>query len=233
LICPQCQTDNPTHIGFCSHCGFRFGTEGVAADSPPAGKGPVRKGLAIASLVLGVLSLLTCSLFLIGGLAGIALGITALVKRSNRPDQYGGAGMALAGIVLNALSFCVSIVAAIAIPNLLKSRQAANEAVAIIELRTIVAAEYTHFSMKNGYGSLEELASEGLVGRMVASGTNSGYQIRVRVKGNSFEATAIPQSAGTFGTGNRSFYTSSDAIIRSAPGSREATGSDPPIEDFR
>ena len=56
-----------------------------ASASPP----PLRKGLAIASLVLGVLSLPTCGLLGIGALVGIRLGIGALLKAKKAPHEFG------------------------------------------------------------------------------------------------------------------------------------------------
>src|SRR5687767_6068788 len=93
---------------------------------------PPRRGLAIASLVLGILGLPTLGLVGVGALAGIVLGIVALVKASRAPGEYGGRGLAVAGIALSTISivvmpFVLGIVAAIAIPSLLRARISANE----------------------------------------------------------------------------------------------------------
>lgn len=76
--------------------------------SSPIAARPDRKGLAIASLVLGVLSLFSfCLVFCAGplGLAGIITGIAGL-KSSQR-------GLAIAGIVLSALGLVISVVLAL------------------------------------------------------------------------------------------------------------------------
>lgn len=46
---------------------------------------PQRKGLAIASLVIGIVSILTCGGLLVGPLVGIVLGILALNKVKSDP----------------------------------------------------------------------------------------------------------------------------------------------------
>jgi len=68
------------------------------------------------------------------------------------------------GIILSVLSvvlmpFVVGIIAAIAIPSFLRARVSANEAAAIGDVRTVLAAEAAYGSANNGhYGTLECLA---------------------------------------------------------------------------
>src|SRR5687767_15515591 len=60
----------------------------------------------------------------------------------------------------------IAIVAAIAIPNLLASRRAANEASAISSLRTIHSAEVTYFATSGAntnYGDLAALGTADLI----------------------------------------------------------------------
>ena len=124
-----------------------------------------RRGLAITSLVLGILGLPTLGLVGIGALAGIALGVIALVNASRHPAEYAGRGFAIAGIALSVLSvsvmpFVLGIVAAIAIPSLLRARVAANEAAAIGDIRTVISAEAEYQTANGGYyGPLECLAA--------------------------------------------------------------------------
>lgn len=68
-------------------------------------------GLAIASLVCGILGVLTGIFIFSGlslGLAGIVLGIVALVKVKN--GTASGKGMAIGGIVTGALGMIVAVV---------------------------------------------------------------------------------------------------------------------------
>lgn len=65
-----------------------------------------KTGLAIASLVLGIISILCCCFGLgwIFGIIGLALGIVSLVQKK------GGKGMAIGGIVTGALSLLGTII---------------------------------------------------------------------------------------------------------------------------
>ena len=78
-----------------------------------------RRGFAIASLVLGILGLPTIGLLGVGAMVGIILGVVALVKARNAPAQYGGRGLAVAGIALSVISILltpiIGIIAALAI----------------------------------------------------------------------------------------------------------------------
>jgi type II secretory pathway pseudopilin PulG len=114
--------------------------------------GPPRTGLAIASLVLGLLSFFTCGLAGIGALTGLVLGIVALAKESRQPRTYGGRGMAIAGVILNAIGvLALPMAAAIAIPSLLRARVAANEAAAIADVQTLISAQVAYGSANGGY----------------------------------------------------------------------------------
>src|SRR5262245_8119558 len=58
----------------------------------------------------------------------------------------------------------ILIIATIAIPSLLRSRQAAQESSAVAQIRTINTAEVTYLSSAAGnYGSIPELVTAGLL----------------------------------------------------------------------
>jgi prepilin-type processing-associated H-X9-DG protein len=67
----------------------------VSSPPPPART----SGMAIASLVLGCLGLLTCG---VTSLVGLILGIIALVRINKSNGQLGGQGLALAGTIVSA-----------------------------------------------------------------------------------------------------------------------------------
>lgn len=75
---------------------------------PPIAPQP-QQGLAVASLVCGIFSVTIgwCYVGLVSGPVAIALGIAALVQVKNKPEQYGGKPLAIAGIVTGALPFVV------------------------------------------------------------------------------------------------------------------------------
>ncbi|HET7746415.1 MAG TPA: DUF4190 domain-containing protein [Vicinamibacteria bacterium] len=126
--------------------------------------GPKKQGMAIASLVIGILAIPTLGCLLIGAAVGIVLGVVALTRASREPEVYGGKGMAIGGIVASAFSVLVAIplggiVAAIAIPSLLRARVSANEAASIGDLRSIISAQAAYHSVAGHYGSLDCLAA--------------------------------------------------------------------------
>ena len=69
----------------------------------------------------------------------------------------------------------IAIVAAFAIPNLMKSRMSANETSASGALRAIMSAEATYMNRYGIYGSLAQLSAEGLIDSSLAGGKKSGY----------------------------------------------------------
>jgi len=116
----------------------------------------------------------------------------------------------------------IGIIAAIAIPNLLASKRAANEGSAIASLRTLTGAEATYQSTAGAgeYGDLAALMGEGLVDSVLGAGAKSGYDYTVVPTASSatnpalFDAGCVPQAATGIGaTGTRSFYTNESGVI--------------------
>jgi len=119
----------------------------------------------------------------------------------------------------------IGIIAAIAIPNLLASRRAANEGSAISSLRTLHSAQSTYQSAKGAgnYGSLKDLQGAGLIDETLGNSTTSGksgYLFTVGKTDTSsgnpaiFGVLATPVSpSGTGATGNRDFVISTPGVI--------------------
>ena len=62
----------------------------------------------------------------------------------------------------------ILIIATIAIPSLLRSRQSAQESSAVAQIRTINTAEITYLSSNQGsYGAIPELITHGVDGYLV------------------------------------------------------------------
>jgi type IV pilus assembly protein PilA len=117
----------------------------------------------------------------------------------------------------------IGIIAAIAIPNLLASRKAANEAAAIGTLRTVISAESTYQSTVGAgkYGASADLGPAGakLIDAVVADNTveKSGYKFDMTTVGADktlFDATAVTDSNSK---GNRSFLTTEAGVIYGSP----------------
>ena len=127
----------------------------------------------------------------------------------------------------------ILIIAAIAIPNLLRSRIAANEASAVGSIRTINTAEVTYSSsspdcgfttLSNLGGSGGNTTGAGLIDAVLANGIKSGYSFGTTVSGGSgtcgaglgtpnsqYTVTGAPQSAQT---GQRYFFSDQSGVIR-------------------
>ncbi len=105
----------------------------------------------------------------------------------------------------------ILIIATIAIPSLLRSRQAAQESSAVAQVRTINTAEVTYLSSNGGnYGSIPELITQGFLDGRFANSV-SGYTFTVTASGPDYTVNATPTStnAGRYG-----YYSIPDAVIR-------------------
>ena len=121
----------------------------------------------------------------------------------------------------------ILIIAAIAIPNLLRARLAANESSAVASLKAINTAEalYLINYPMSGYGTLTQLsgnepctpssAAACLIDSSLASGAKGGYIFNVELTGSApasnYLATAVPATVGS--TGQRSFCSTNQAAI--------------------
>ena len=196
MFCRTCGMANPDSGQFCSKCGqplaavaARTATAPVTGSSfatppPLAGEAPT-SGKAIGSLVCGIFAF-----FLPASIAAIILGHISLSDIRNSAGRIGGKGIAIAGLVLGYLGLIIipiMIVAAIAIPNLLRARMAANEASAVGSLRTINNAAMVYATtFENGFpSSLEGFGRAtagdatcnhaGLLGAPLTYGRKTGY----------------------------------------------------------
>lgn len=107
----------------------------------------------------------------------------------------------------------IAIIAAIAIPNLLRSRLQSNESAAIGNLKSIVGAEVAYNSANGTYtSSFDDLTSatppflDGDWGN-----TKQGYDYTLGGGGNNFTCNADPNDPGV--SGNRYFYTDASGVI--------------------
>jgi uncharacterized membrane protein YphA (DoxX/SURF4 family) len=74
---------------------------------------PLSQGLATASLVCGILSLIGCCLWPVSGplaVVAIVLGFVALGKAKSNPAAYGGKGMAKSGLIIGFLGLLATLV---------------------------------------------------------------------------------------------------------------------------
>ena len=140
----------------------------------------------------------------------------------------------------------ILIIAAIAIPNLIRSRIAANQASAVASLRTLNTSEITYtstfnvgFSANMSYlaspttaGAVPTSTAAGMIDSVLAAGIKSGYSF-IYSPGpsdssgriNQYQFTAQPISSST---GTNFYYTDQSGVIRQNS-TTAAASSDSPL----
>jgi hypothetical protein len=91
----------------------------------PSSATPPKSGLSTTSLILGVLSIVPCSIF--AGVPAIITGHIAHSRAKKQPELYGGAGTALAGLIMGYVSLgltvlMIPLLAALMLPALAKAK---------------------------------------------------------------------------------------------------------------
>lgn len=210
------------------------------------GDGELKKGLATASLVLGIVNLCVTGIFFVPSIVGIVMAVVARKRAKLEPYVYGGEGLATAGLVTNIISAALVvpllIIMAIAIPNLLAARRAANEGASIAVMRNIHAAEATYQATtgRGSFGTFDELAAAQLINpELAATGRRYGYKFKLEIGPSytalreysetaGFHLVAVPQDYGS--SGLRSFYIDETGVIRGEDThGAEATALTPPV----
>jgi len=231
--CPNCRANLADFVAVCPYCGA-----GVPAAQPaapgPTWTGPTpTSGKATASLVCGLVFFFWPAT----SIAAVVLGHIALSEIKRSAGRLAGRGMALAGLALGyiGLSFLpLLIIAAIAIPNLLRARAKANEASAVATLRTLntALAGYSSRCANQGYPATlaslgpgdpgsDRCAHAGLVDAELAAAIPARAGYRFFYNPNAYDAqgrvvrfalAADPASPGISGV--RHFYSDETGVIR-------------------
>ncbi len=122
----------------------------------------------------------------------------------------------------------IGIIAAFAVPNLVRSKSAAREAAAISAVRSLVNAQATYISTKNSgtfAADLSILEATGLIDSVLASGTIDAYSLSVSGDNSGYEINARPLGYGSSAT--RSFYSDESGVIRYNTADAAATAGSP------
>jgi hypothetical protein len=177
VFCSGCGHNISVSEKFCGMCGKE-----TSATSPPVPVlGPAAEGTifpaqtsnkAVASLV--------CGLFIFAfplSILAVIFGHLSVSEIRKSAGRLKGEGMATAGLILGYIGLAiiplVLIIAAIAIPNLLRARLAANESSAIASVKTLLAAErgYSSSHPQSGFTCrFSDLSNSGLIDSSLAQG---------------------------------------------------------------
>jgi type IV pilus assembly protein PilA len=180
-ICAACGNNVAAEDRFCRVCGR------PAASAPPSAVGthpaevPETSGKAIISLICSLLFFIPLAF-----IAAIVFGHLAISEIRRSAGRLKGQGIAITGLVLGYLWIVfvpvILIIAAIAIPNLLRARMAANESSAVASIRTLVVAEVSYSAAHGDLGftcSLSDLEKERLINSQLARGQRNGYRFEL------------------------------------------------------
>jgi type IV pilus assembly protein PilA len=226
MVCSQCGQPAADGTGFCSSCGAAIApanpAANVASPAPPTPTPlpfPTTSGKSVASLIFG------CFFFLFpSAVLAIILGHLSLSEIGKSAGRIKGRGMAITGLVLGYLGISfipLVIIAAVAIPNLLRARIAANESSAVASVRTLNNAEDSYAIAHPGTGytcSLSDLRQ--LIDSNLVGGEKSGYIFEIDgcvadpAKGSIFKYQIAAHPEQTNQTGVRAFCTDESAVIR-------------------
>lgn len=251
MYCRYCAAEIPDNSQFCPKCGAPLG---AVWGAPPPGAFPPpppmpfeqakTSGKAIASLVCG------CLFFLFPvPIVGIVLGHMALSEIRRSAGQIKGEGLAIAGLVAGYASGVflpfLLILAAIVIPNLVRTRLVPNEAGAIgtLHLYNQKISAYAKLCPDRGYPASNANLGPGkgdceranLVAPTLSSGQplNSGYFFFYQAAGRDRSGHTLHYTinADPFQgrqRGLRHFFTDETGVIRYAV-DRPADKNSPPL----
>jgi len=228
-FCAACGNSIPEGERFCRVCGrdsAQDGAPATIATTPYATPVPTAPGAtsgkAIGSLVCGLLFF-----FFPASIVAVVLGHIALSEIKKSGGRIGGQGLAIAGLVLGYAGIVfipfILIIAAIAIPNLLHARMAANEASAVSNVRMLGTAEISYASNHPDEGftcSFTDLSRENLIAGELASGRKTGYTFELANcsaeptggANTKFQVVAYPQSPNQ--SGRRAFCSDESQVIK-------------------
>lgn len=233
--CPSCSGNVADFVAVCPYCGAAVAVAQVPqfAGQPAFSGPPQNSGKALASLICGVVFFF----WPLSAVAAIVLGHLALSDIKRSAGRLAGRGLAIGGLVTGYIGVSIIpllIIAAIAIPNLLRARMAANEASAVGSLRTYNTAMITYALQcpNQGYPTSLTFLGPGATGADKCTRANlvdslmgaempvkNGYRFFYAAESYDtsghvvkYALAADPVTPGT--TGMRHFFTDESGVIR-------------------
>lgn len=195
-------------------------------------------GKAVASLILGIMSV-AMFLSFITGIPAVILGHLSRKSIRESMGRLKGDGMALAGLIMGYISIAaipmILIIAAIAIPNLLRAKMSANTSAAASVVRTVNTSQVTYSSTYPAKGYARDLATLGpdsssqcstpsethaclIDGVLANANIKNGFRFSMNAVCGSdgvctdYVLLATPVNAST---GTQNFCSTADAVVRS------------------
>ncbi len=147
----------------------------------------------------------------------------------NNPKRFSDKGFSLVELLIVLL--IIGIIAQMAIPHLMQSKLAANEASAITTVRSVLNAETLYVTTVGSgrYANMAALVSGMLVDTVVGSSTKDGYVFSISLGAGATSFAIDARPTGFLNSGIRSFYADETAVIRYTTANSAATASDKPL----
>lgn len=143
MYCAKCGAQNGDGAIHCIQCGGVLMAAAGQPQSDVAAAQPKTCGLAIASMVMGLLCL-TCILWPLFALPAVICGIVALVKISKNKPCLKGTGLAITGIVIPAMMTLlipvIALLLAIMMPAVSRAKVVAERTVCMTNLSGLSTA---------------------------------------------------------------------------------------------
>ena len=197
MYCWKCGAEVVHAQGFCPACGTAVAANrpANAADTQATGLDPFDREVADLAARISKLE------------AGLPK--SGIIGRKFWPRAFTILGHNVAAS-LPLYAIPVLLIATIAFPGLIRTRQSAREAEAVAHLRTINVAQTSYFVSEGRYGNIQELVGASMLEPRFLK-TFSGYNYAIGVKGDDYVATATLASANG---GRYEYYSAADAFVR-------------------
>ena len=117
----------------------------------------------------------------------------------------------------------ILIIATIAIPSLLRSRQASNESAAVANMRNLNTAQVSYSSTNGNYGTMGDLITAKLLDERYDNPNFNGYTFTLTLSGGNLNYSAFANGVSP-ATSRYDYYSGPDLVVRYSMFSSRAPG---------